>query len=195
MTVRARFGFFLAPAVLLCLGAAFAQTEPPPRKQGMVELYFGRYDITDARFKSVYEAGGGIRGLFLSSALPFDLDLYAEIKEFHKTGRLTYTLEETTFFLLPLSLGIRYILPGRVLMPYVGGGADFYFYYESNPIAKTMNIVSGAHALAGIYIQPGRNWPIRLNGRIKYTRLLAREGEIDVQLGGLEYGAGLAIVF
>jgi hypothetical protein len=195
MTVRARSWLILAAGVLLSLSPALSQTQETPRKQGTFEFYVGHYDIPDARFKQVYETGGGIRGLFLSSALPLGLDFYAEIKEFHKTGKLTFTQEETTFVLVPLSLGVRYILPGSILMPYAGGGADFYFYYESNPIAKTMNIVSGAHLLAGLYIQFGRNSPVRLNGRIKYTSLTAREGEISVELGGLEYGAGLAIVF
>jgi hypothetical protein len=196
MSARAKIPFLLGPALLLCLSPVFSQVaEKPLRKQGTFEFYLGRYAIPDARFKNVYEPGGGIRGVFLSSALPFGLDLYAEIKEFHKTGKLTYTLEETNFLLVPLSLGIRYVLPGGILMPYLGGGADFYFYYESNAIAKTMNIVSGVHLLTGLYIQIGRNSPLRLNGRIKFTRLKAREGEIEVELGGFEYGAGLVIAF
>lgn len=196
MRARAKLPFLLAPAVCLCLASAFAQVaEKPARKQGTFEFYLGRYEIPDSRFKSVYEPGGDIRGLFLSSSLPLGFDFYAEIKEFNKTGKLTYTLEETKFLLIPLTLGIRYVYPGGILMPYLGGGADFYFYYESNAIAKTMNIVSGAHLLTGIYIQFGRNSPVRLNGRIKFTRLKAREGEIEVELGGFEYGAGLAIAF
>jgi len=196
MNVRTTLPFLFAPALFLCFAPAFSQVAgTPARKQGTFEFYLGRYEIPDSRFKKVYEPGGSIRGLFLSSALPLGLDFYAEIKEFHKTGKLTYTLEETSFLLVPLSLGVRYVLPGSILMPYIGGGADFYFYYESNPIAKTMNIVSGAHLLTGIYLQFGRNSPVRLNGRIKFTRLKAREGEIEVELGGLEYGAGLAIAF
>jgi hypothetical protein len=196
MSARTKLLFLLIPALLLCLSPVFSQVaEKPPRKQGTFEFYLGRYEIPDARFKKVYEPGGGIRGLFLSSALPFGFDLYAEIKEFHKTGKLTYTQEETDFLLIPLSLGLRYVLPGGILMPYLGAGADFYFYYETNAIAKTMNIVSGAHLLTGLYIQIGRNSPVRLNGRIKFTRLRAREGEIEVELGGFEYGAGLVIAF
>ena len=196
MRARAKLRFLLAPALLLCLSPLFSQgPEKAVRKQGTFEFYLGRYEIPDARFKSVYEPGGGIRGMFLSSALPLGLDLYAEIKEFHKTGKLTFTLEKTDFLLVPLSVGLRYVLPGGILMPYLGAGADFYFYYESNAIAKTMNIVSGAHLLTGLYIQIGRDSPVRLNGRIKFTRLKAREGEIEVELGGFEYGAGIAIAF
>lgn len=196
MSVRKK-PLFLLPAVLfLAFAPAFSQpADKPARRQGTFEFYLGRYEIPDSRFKQVYEPGGGIRGLFMSSSLPFGFDLYAEIKEFNKKGKLTYTQEETSFLLVPLSIGLRYVYPGGILMPYIGGGADFYFYYESNAIAKTMNIVSGVHFLTGLYVSIGRNSPVRLNGRIKFTRLVAREGEIEVQLGGFEYGAGLAIVF
>ena len=196
MRIRTKLPLLIVPVLLLTFAAAYSQeTGQPLRKQGTFEFYLGRYEIPDARFKQVYEPGGGIRGIFLSSALPLGFDFYAEIKEFHKTGKLTFTQEETSFLLVPLSLGLRYVYPGKILMPYIGGGADFYFYYESNPIAKTMNIVSGVHLLTGIYLQFGPNSPVRLNGRVKFTRLKAREGEIEVELGGLEYGAGLAIAF
>ena len=197
MNVRDRLALLLAPALLLAFVPASAQNaRTASRGQGTLEFYLGRYDIPESRFEQVYETkGGGIRGLFLSSVLPLGLDFYAEVKEFHKKGKLTFTGEETTFLLVPLSFGIRYVLPGSYILPYVGGGADFYFYYESNVIAKTMNIVSGGHVLGGLYLQFGRNSPVRLNGRIKYTRLMARESGIEVQLGGLEYGAGLAVVF
>jgi hypothetical protein len=196
MIARARIPFLAALLFLSNLVPVFSQTaEKPVRKQGTFEFYLGRYEIPDARFKQVYEPGGSIRGLFLSSALPLGFDFYAEIKEFNKTGKLTFTQEETKFLLIPLSLGVRYVYPGGILMPYLGGGADFYFYYESNEIAKTMNIVSGVHILTGIYLSLGRNSPVRLNGRIKFTRLKAREGEIEVELGGLEYGGGLVIAF
>jgi hypothetical protein len=197
MNIRARVFVLLAPAVLFVFAPASSQTTgTPSHGQGTLEFYLGRYGVSDSRFEQVYDAnGGGIRGLLLSSALPLGLDFYAEVKEFHKKGELTFTREETTLVLIPLSLGIRYVLPGRYVLPYVGGGADFYLYYESNVIAKTMNIVSGGHVLGGLYLQLGPKSPVRLNGRVKYTRLIAREGEIEVQLGGFEYGAGLAIVF
>lgn len=181
-------------ALLLALVApSFAQTLP--KEQGTFEFYYGRYDIKDTRFTDVYQKGGSIQGLLLSSALAFGFDFYSEIKAFYKTGTLTFTEEKTTFLLLPLALGVRYILPGNFLRPYAGGGMDFYFYYENNPIATTLNITTGYHLTAGLYLQFGKNSPLRLNGKVAYTRVKTTEDGITIELGGLEYGAGIAIVF
>ena len=179
----------------VCALASAASAQTSLKRQGAFEILFGKYEIADSRFAEVYEKGGTIRGIALSSSLPADFDFYAEIREFDRKGSLTFTQETSNLVLVPLTLGLRYILPGSVLLPYAGGGADFYFYYENNPIATTMNIVSGYHVLAGLYLQFGKNSPLRLNGRIKFTRAKAREGEIEVELGGLEYGGGISIAF
>lgn len=170
-----------------------AQT--PPKDQGTFEFYYGKYDIADARFADVYQKGGSIQGIALTSALAFGFDFYSEIKVFYATGALTFTQEKTTLLLLPLALGVRYVLPSGVLRPYAGGGMDFYFYYENNPIATTLNIATGYHITAGLYLQFGKNSPLRLNGKVTYTRVKATEEGMVIELGGLEYGAGIAIVF
>jgi hypothetical protein len=180
--------------LLVVVSPAFSQT-PPLKEQGTFEFIIGQISITDARFKEVYGEGGTIVGLGLSSSLAYGFDFYAQIRGFSKKGKLTFTEEATTFVLVPMSLGVRYVLPGPVLRPFAGGGADFYFYYENNPIATTMNVVGGYHLLGGLYIQFGKDSPLRLFGMAKFTSLSAREGEVQVELGGLEYGGGITIVF
>ena len=193
MSVFARRSIGTAALLLALAGACLAQI--PPKEQGAFEFYYGQYGINDARFTDVYSKGGSIFGLGLSSVLAFGFDFYADIKAFYKTGSLTYTQEKTTFLLLPLSLGLRYVLPGSFLRPYAGGGMDFYFYYENNPIATTLNVATGYHLMAGLYLQFGKDSPLRLNGKITYTRVKALEEGIGIELGGLEYGAGIAIIF
>jgi len=179
--------------IFALMGPLFADVTS--KKQGMFEFSYGKYKIADERFDEVYKKGGSIEGIILSSSLAFGFDFYAEIKAFYKTGTLTFTQERTTLLLIPLSLGVRYVLPGNYVLPYAGGGADFYFYYENNPIATTMNIAKGYHLLAGIYFQFGQNSPLRLSGRVKYTRVKTTEDGIAIELGGFEYGAGIAISF
>jgi hypothetical protein len=191
MKKHGRKVIFSAALILALSTPSFAAA----RKQGTFEFYLGNYDIKDARFKEVYEKGDAIRGIVLSSALAYGFDFYTEIKAFYKTGALTYTREETKFLLLPLSLGLRFVLPGSYVLPYAGGGVDFLFYYETNPIAKTMNIAKGYHLLAGIYLQFGENSPLRLNAKVKYTRSRTTEDGVEIELGGMEYGGGIAIVF
>jgi len=182
----------IAPFFLFALGAPSWSAE---QHQGTVELFLGHYDIKDPRFREVYLTGGPIRGIVLSSALAYGLEFYSEIKAFYKVGALTYTKEETKFLLLPLSLGLRYAPPWPYLIPYAGAGLDVYFSYETNPIAKTLNVSKGTHVLAGLYLQFSRTFPVRLNGKVKYSWVTATENDIALELGGLEYGGGIAIVF
>jgi len=185
----------IGAAVLFVALAVSGFGQTTAKDQGTFEFYYGKYDIKDARFTDVYKTGGSIQGIGLSSALAYGFDFYSEIKAFYKTGALTYTQEKTTFLLLPLSFGLRYVLPAGILRPYAGGGMDFYFYYENNPIATTLNVATGYHLTGGLYLLFGKNSPIRLNGKVTYTRVKATEEGVSIQLGGLEYGAGIAIVF
>lgn len=193
MGLDARRLILTAAMVFALMASSFA--DATSKKQGTFEFSYGKYQIADERFDEVYKKGGSIQGIILSSSLAFDFDFYAEIKAFYKTGTLTFTEEKTTLLLVPLSLGVRYVLPGNYVLPYAGGGADFYFYYENNPIATTMNIAKGYHLLAGIFLQFGKNSPLRLSGRVKYTRVKTTEDGIAIELGGFEYGAGIAISF
>jgi len=187
----------MAAVMALALSASLsAVAADKVRKQGTFEFFLGPYSVTDTLFKDVYPLGSNtIRGILLSSSIAAGIDFYAQIKVFYKTGALTYTQEATNFLMIPLSLGLRYELPTNYVIPYVGGGADFYFYYESNSIGTTLNVATGTHVLGGIYIEFGKKFPLRLNGMLKYTWVKATEGGQAIQLGGFEYGGGIAIVF
>jgi hypothetical protein len=163
-------------------------------KQGTIEFMMGRYSVSEPRFTAVYKEGGAVNGLVLSAMLIRDFNFYLEIKYFKKTGLLTYTQEKSDFYLLPISLGVRYILPLGIFQPYAGAGGDFYIYYEKNPIGNVLNHTSGLHALAGVYVQFGK-LPFFLNLKLKYTHARAEEQGKTLQLGGWEYGAGLAFSF
>jgi hypothetical protein len=163
-------------------------------KQGTIEFMMGRYSVSEPRFTAVYKEGGAVSGLILSAMLIRDFNFYLEIKYFKKTGLLTYTQEKSDFYLLPISLGVRYILPLGIFHPYAGAGGDFYIYYEKNPIGNVLNHTTGLHALGGVYVQFGK-LPFFLNLKLKYTRARAEEQGKTLQLGGWEYGAGLAFSF
>jgi hypothetical protein len=185
-----------AVAALVLAASLSAAAAENVRKQGTFEFFMGPYAVSDALFKEVYPQGSNtIRGILLSSSIVAGIDFYAQIKAYYKTGALTFTQEETKFLMIPLSLGLRYEAPTNYVIPYVGGGADFYFYYESNPIGTTLNVATGTHVLGGIYIEFGKSFPLRLNGMLKYTWVTATESGQSIQLGGFEYGGGIAIVF
>lgn len=189
-----RKGFLLL--ILLLASPAFASSlNERLIRQGTVEFFIGSYNMNEPRFDKVYPGGGTIGGLALSSALVNNFNFYLEMKYYPRTGKLTFTLDETRFTLIPLSLGVRFILPLGYLNPYIGGGADFYFYTEDNPIGTVVNYTNGVHFIGGAYVQFSRKIPVMLNVKLKYTTARATENDIQIQLGGLEYGIGLVFAF
>ena len=166
-----------------------------PIRQGSVEFIFGSYNMNEPRFDAVYPGGGMMAGLGLSSAIASNVNFYLEIKSYIRKGTLSFTKEKTEFTLVPISLGVRYIFPFGIVNPYAGAGADFYFYYEDNPIGTVLNYTNGYHFLAGTYLRFLKNVPVLINLKLKYTTARAEEDGVKIQLGGLEYTASLVFTF
>jgi hypothetical protein len=177
------------------IASAFSDSADRTIRQGSLELIFGSYNMNEPRFDAVYPSGGILAGMALSSALTSNFNFYLEMKYYTRTGALTFSKEKTSFYLVPIDLGVRYIFPLGVFNPFIGAGPDFYFYYEDNPIGTVLNYAPGFHFMGGNYFRFSKSVPLMLSIRLKYTWAKAEENGIKLQLGGLEYGAGLAFVF
>lgn len=164
-------------------------------QQGSVEITLGSYIMNEPRFEAAYPSGGPIGGLTLSSALASNINVYLDIKYYSRRGALTFSREKTVFTMVPIDVGIRYIYPLGFIHPYLGGGLDFYLYYEDNPIGTVLNSTNGYHVSAGAYLRFSRSFPMMVNFRLKYTSAKTQQDSIETQLGGFEYGLGLAFVF
>ena len=190
-------GWTTALAVVLALafgaGPAAAGTDSP--WQGTLEFSTGRYDIAEPLFKTIYQPGSSIQGLGFTANLIPHLDFYLDVKMMSKNGLLSHSQEKTSFVLLPISLGIRGSYPVAFVKPFVGLGLDYYIYFENNPIGTVVNYAKGWHAAGGIYLQFGKSIPILPFAKIKRTMVEASAGERTIDLGGWEYGVGLAIAF
>jgi outer membrane protein W len=163
--------------------------------QGSVEFTLGTYNMNEPRFEAAYPSGGLIGGLTLSSAIASNVNFYLDIKYYSRQGTLTFSKEKTTFYMVPIDLGLRYIYPLGLFHPYLGAGLDFYFYYEDNPIGTVLNYTNGYHITGGTYLRFVKSVPLMVNFRLKYTWAKAEEEANPIQLGGLEYSAGLAFAF
>jgi len=185
----------------LCLGLGAPSLAAADGRQGTIEFFYGNYAISESPapigtlFEQIYGKAGTILGLKLSSALVWNFDFYLELKGLRKTGKLTYTEEKTTLLLIPISLGLRYVQPLGFIQPYIGGGVDFYVFYEDNPIGSVFNYVNGTHFLGGIYLRIDKSVPVLLNLQIKYTSATSNINDRKVELGGLEYGASFVLAF
>jgi hypothetical protein len=189
-----RKGFIFFAALLVLNTLTFSASERTIR-QGTLEFIVGSYNMNEPRFDAVYSKGGVMSGVGLSSAIASNFNFYLEIKYYNRTGTLTFSKEQTDFYLVPISLGLRYIVPLGILNPYFGGGPDFYFYYEDNPIGAVLNFTNGYHLMGGTYIRFSKSVPVMINLKLKYTAAKAQENDIQVQLGGFEYAAGLVFAF
>lgn len=192
--INIKKGAIFLLAILFAGSLGFSSSERPIR-QGSLELTIGSYKMNEPRFDAVYPSGGLMAGLTLSSALVSNVNFYLEVKYYAREGTLTFSKEKTTFYLVPLDLGIRYIFPMGLVNPYAGAGADFYFYYEDNPIGTVLNYANGFHLLGGAYLRFSRSVPLLINVKLKYTLAEAEQEAIKLQLGGLEYAVGLAFTF
>jgi outer membrane protein W len=124
-----------------------------------------------------------------------NVNIYLDIKYYSREGVTTFTKEKTTFYMVPIDLGVRYIYPLGLFNPYLGAGIDFYFYYEDNPIGTELSHTNGFHITGGTYLRFAQNVPLMLNARLKYTWAKAENGPVAVQLGGFELGIGLAFTY
>jgi hypothetical protein len=163
--------------------------------QGSVEFTLGTYNMNEPRFEAAYPSGGLMGGLTLSSAVASNVNFYLDIKYYSRQGTLTFSKEKTTFYMVPIDLGVRYIYPLGLFNPYLGAGLDFYFYYEDNPIGTVLNYTNGYHITGGTYLRFAKRVPVMVNFRLKYTWAKAEQNATQIQLGGLEYSAGLAFAF
>lgn len=184
----------VVPALVAVLLAA-ALPAAASLRQGTIEFLMGRNRVDEPRFAPVYKNNGPVYGLSFSGTLIYNLSLYLDVKYMSRTGQTTYTKEKSTLSFLPISGGLRYVLPLNYVHPYLGVGTDVYFYYEENPIDTVINAARGTHILAGAYVHPLESVPLALNLRIKWTKAKTTEQDRSINLGGLEYGLTVAVLF
>ena len=182
-------------AALVALSIAAPRMASASIRQGTMEFLIGRSSISEPKFNTLYEKKGSIQGLSLSGSVFFNLNLYLDVKTLSRTGTLSFTKEKTTFRMVPISMGLRYILPTPIAHPYVGAGIDWYFYNEDNPIETVVDAATGYHLLAGVYLHPFESVPLAVNLRAKFTKADAVMEGVPVDLGGTELAVTFAIVF
>lgn len=171
----------------------------------MIGFSVGSYKIPDARFAEIYkDEASPIYGLNLSRTLVslgnFQFDISAEARLYQKTGAATVSQEEAKFSLKPIiSIAPRLLFQTKYAILFAGGGIDFYSYKEESSLYGTdgsiSNSASGSHFQAGVYLIPPTIEFLRIKLYYKFTKVKALENDIEVELGGNEYGVGLCFGF
>jgi hypothetical protein len=152
---------------------------------GLRGIYF---TPSDADFKSIY-GGGWKYGGEIAFPIFKGLDLWLDGGYFAKTGKLTYTQEETKLTLIPIGGGLRYRFLTGTLEPYVGAGARYCMFKESNAIGDVSANAVGFVGKAGLIFYPTKGFGIEVH--VAYSSCKMKPADYEFDVGGIEFGAGL----
>jgi opacity protein-like surface antigen len=154
----------------------------------------------DAAFKEAYGQGGVFFKGEYSFFFPGDVknfDIWTGVTYFQKKGTMTITEEDIKIHMTTFSLALRYLRAYSRFTPFVGIGIDYIVYKETLPEDFMLTSVGGSdlgfHAQGGVYydISP----LLSLKVHIRYLMSKTTENDIEINLGGIEYGLGLIFRF
>jgi outer membrane protein W len=154
------------------------------------------YAVNDPLYKEIYGKGN----FMWSGSLGFEvirmIELRGEANYYKANGEMTFTKEDLAFIMTPLILGIRWrVFERHRWSPYLGTGADFYFYEEKVPLRfeKVSESITGFHIEAGSYVRIRSGIFLDLN--LRYVKADANLLEEHFKLGGYRMGIGIGYQF
>jgi opacity protein-like surface antigen len=178
--------FGIAAVLLICIGSASAAGV-------IIEGKVGYFSPTDSDFKSIY-GGGMIYGGEARLGIWNNIMLWAEGKYFKKTGKLTFTQEETTLSLTGGAAGLMYALPVATgAHVYIGAGADYVSFSEKNIIGNVTKTGVGLAAKVGVFITLVKH--LVLDGYYEYSTVKMTPADFKIDVGGHEVGAAIGVRF
>jgi hypothetical protein len=168
-------------------------------KNTHIEILAGVYAIQDDRFKKIYKGLGYTYGFGLSRKI-FNLDqhhffLTLDSRFYSKKGKSTYSDDDTKLILKPVSLGATYMFVTKRIIPFAEIGIDNYSYKEESTIHATSGTTWGFHLKGGILIPLELLIPLKARLYLRYSQAETIEDNIEVNLGGIEYGVGIIYEF
>ena len=163
-------------------------------------LTSGYLTIQDDAFAEAYGEGGFFFKGEYSVTLPFQVesfDIWTGFTLFQMTGLTSITQEDITLKMTNLSVALRYLPTFGKFTPFAGAGIDYIVYKEILPEDFIIGSVGGSDL--GFHLQGGTYYNVlpylSLKVHIKYLMSKADVDGTEVNLGGVEYGAGLIFRF
>jgi len=158
----------------------------------LIGFFIGNYNVSSRRFRQIYGKSGSIYGLDFTRIIltrnVHNFGLSIEARRFAKTGHSTITQDETKIILTPISIDTKYLIRIKSLIPFLGIGLDYYNYKEKSDIYNTNGSTLGFHIQGGLYYQIPLIKFLKLKIFTKLTRAMTKENNIEVNLGGYEFG-------
>jgi hypothetical protein len=156
--------------------------------------------LADQRFQNVF-------GQRTKASLAFDLTQVllsfdrlalafgADYQRLSLEGQSTVTGQPTQVSLAPLNLSLRLILRAGSMWPFASAGLAVCHYRETSSLHNTLGYSAGFGFQGGLFVGSPSFKLLRAKVFIQWTRVISSENGIEVNLGGLAVGAGLALAF
>lgn len=155
----------------------------------MLQARAGYFVPAQAAFRDIY-GGGPVLGAEARFGRGH-LGLWLEGSYFAGSGELSETAEPTDVKIMAVEGGgLWKIKPGK-MSPYIGVGAGYYHFRETNVIGEARQGKVGFCAVAGAILTFGRH--MVLDGRLKYNTCRMQPADFAIDIGGLTAGIGLGL--
>jgi opacity protein-like surface antigen len=164
-----------------------------PRDAVKIGVYTGYFSPTDETFKKIYQGEDVIYGLKLGVRIWREFYLWLSGMQFKKTSETTLLSDITTLTLQPVTFTLRYTFNLGAVNPYLEGGYTYIFFKEESDIGDVDGEGKGYSLDTGIEFKLSSRFVIDLG--VRYSRATVRPTGFDVQLGGVQAGISLVIVF
>lgn len=168
---------------------------PAPPKENTLSMFLGRFGYflaSDSEFKAIYGNGMVFGGELRLGGQRIAGWLEGNYRS--RTGKFSYTKEETKVNVLAIEGGVLYKIMSGKIMPYVGAGFGYYMYKETilpTGEAKKNNI--GFCFVGGASMRVLKI--LALDCRIKYSICSMQPADFKIDIGGLTFGFGLGMGF
>jgi hypothetical protein len=180
---------------------SYAEENATSAKKNMALGFSAGYlTLQDDAFAETYGDGGIFFKGEYSLILPVkveSLDIWTGFTFFQMTGKTSITQEDITLKITNLSLAFRYLHTFSKFTPFAGVGIDYIVFKEILPEDYVIGSVGGSdlgfHVQGGTYINALPFLSFKVH--IKYLWSTADVDGLEVNLGGVEYGAGLVFRF
>ena len=166
----------------------------------MLGVTAGYLTLQDEAFAESYGEGGMFFKGEYSVTLPVKVesfDIWTGFTYFQMAGQTSITDEEITLRITNLSLALRYVRTMNKFAPFIGAGIDYIVFKEILPEDFVIGSVGGSDL--GFHVQGGVYYDalpyLSLKAHVKYLWSTADVDGLEVNLGGVEYGAGLIFRF
>jgi len=185
-----RFVSTIAPlaAALLLTGTAWSSAV-------MLEVRAGYFIPAGAGVRDVYKNGLAF-GADLTVPLSRRLCAWAGVDYFHKDGKLTFTMENTTLRIIPLFAGLKLQSVSAAVRPYAAAAAGCFLYKETNILGTASGQRLGFLGQLGLLVKiKGAFW-LDVSARYAWAKFTSGGAEpFTTQLGGFQGGLGAAVRF